>query len=150
MTKIMYDYYILEFHPDHPRAEGEGWVPQHILVMELYLGRSLSLDEDVKHLNGNAHDNRIDNLRLITSHSNSQYHSVLDSQEMGRKLSRTFIPCKFQKECWKTVRAPIAKANNVYLPYVCSWQTEGDLYRCSHFWNFTNREKGNAERIEPE
>lgn len=136
MTKTMYDYYILEFHPDHQRAEGEGWVPQQILVMEEHLGRSLSPDEDVKHVNSNVHDNRIDNLRLVTSNTMNRTSSILDSQEMGRKLSRTFIPCKFQKECWKNIRAPIARANNIFLPYICSYQTEGDLYKCSHYWSF--------------
>lgn len=141
MTKrILYDYYILEFHPDHPRAEGEGWVPQQVLEMERFLGRSLSPDEDVKHINGMAHDNRIENLRVVTPKFANYPSSILESQESARKLSKTFISCRFQKSCWKDIRAPIARKNKVYLPYICSFQTEGDIYKCSHYWKYLTEE----------
>lgn len=148
MTELMYDYYILEFHPDHPRAEGEGWVLQQILVMEAHLGRELSPDEEVRHLNGDPHDNRIENLRLVTPRFGSKSNSLFDSQDSARRLSKTFVPCKYQKPCWKEIRAPIARANKVFLPYICSFQSEGDVYKCSHFWNFRKAELEGEDGID--
>ena len=148
MREILYDYYILEFHPDHPRAEGEGWVPQHYLVMEQSLGRLLYPDEEVKHINGNPHDNRVENLKIITPQFANKTTSLLDTRDSARKLSKTFIPCRFQKPCWKNIRAPIARANKVYLPYICSYQSEGDIYKCGHFWNFLEEEVKERDSIE--
>lgn len=144
MTRIMFDYFILEFHPDHPRAEGEGWVPQQILVMEKYLDRELSPDEEVRHLNGNVHDNRVENLRVITSRT-GRAASIFDNQDAAKRMSKTFIPCKFQSECWKTIRAPLAKKHKIYLPYICSFQSEGDIYKCSHYWSFLKKKESKGE-----
>ena len=140
----MYDYYILEFHPDHARAQGDGWVPQQIIVMEQHLGRNLFPDEDVKHLNSNPHDNNITNLQITTPKFGNKSNSLFDTQDSARKLSKTFVPCRFQRPCWKEVRAPIAREKGIFLPYICSYQQEGDIYTCQRFWDFVKKE--NKER----
>jgi hypothetical protein len=136
-TQIL-DYYVLIYSPKHERAVGEGYVPEHILVAEKVLGRSLTADEEVRHINGNPHDNRPANLEIISV--NAGYRTqVLDGEtdnKPRRASTKTFVPCRYQRPCWKTVRAPIAKDNGVYLPYICSYQTEGDIYHCSRFWKF--------------
>lgn len=48
----------------HPRAWKNGYVYEHILVMEQKLKRSLVPGENVHHKNGIRHDNRPDNLEL--------------------------------------------------------------------------------------
>jgi hypothetical protein len=65
-----------------------------------------------------------------------EHTTVSIDQEVGR----TFIPCPFQKPCWKQVRAPLARKNKVYLPYVCSFQSEGDVYKCSRYWGYKEAE----------
>lgn len=51
--------------PDHPRApSGNGYVFEHILVMEERLGRYLYADETIHHRNGVRDDNRMENLEL--------------------------------------------------------------------------------------
>lgn len=136
------DYFILIHAPNHQGAIGEGYVPEQILVAEKIIGRFLTADEEVRHINGNAHDNRPANLEIV-SMSASYRSQVLgeDSDKPIRRVSnKTFVPCRYQRPCWKTIREPIAKANGVYLPYICSFQTEGDIYRCSRFWKFLDKE----------
>jgi hypothetical protein len=41
-----------------------GWVPEHVQVMEMRLGRRLTKGETVHHLNGQRNDNRPTNLEL--------------------------------------------------------------------------------------
>ena len=134
------DYYVLIYNPKHPRAVGEGYVPEHILVAEKSLNRALTADEEVRHINGNTQDNRPTNLEIISA--NSTYRTQLVESDgpyvvaRNRKANKTFIPCRYQRPCWKQIRSKIAKENGIYLPYYCSFQTEGDIYRCSRFWKF--------------
>ena len=50
--------------PDHPRAKGYGYVKEHVVVMERTIGRFLTRDESVHHINGDRSDNDPSNLQL--------------------------------------------------------------------------------------
>ena len=132
------DHFILIYQPDHHRAYPAGYVPEHILIAEERLNRLLTDDEDVKHINGNTHDINPQNLKVV---SGSYRILALNGEaDTGHKPSKTFVSCKYQKPCWDKIRGPIARKHKIFLPYVCSFQSEGDIYLCSRFWTFHGEE----------
>ena len=141
MKPTIYDYFILTYKPSHPRAVAEGYVAEHYLVAEKEMGRYLTPDEDVRHINGNTQDNLPSNLEVISYSKDFNSRALVgtDVQPNRLALRRVYMPCKFQRPCWKEARAPIARANKIFLPYICSFQTEGDVYQCSRFWGYIDK-----------
>jgi hypothetical protein len=68
------DGYIAIYFPEHPKANKEGLIMEHRLVMECYLGRWLDDDECVHHINHKRDDNRLCNLRLMTKSEHMSMH----------------------------------------------------------------------------
>lgn len=62
--------------PGHPFATKSGYVAEHRLVMEKAIGRYLSPNEVVHHMNGNRSDNRIANLQLFSENSLHLKHEL--------------------------------------------------------------------------
>ena len=63
------DGYILISITEHPNANGTGYVREHRLIVEKKIGRYLTRDEQVHHINGIKNDNRLKNLYLFSSNS---------------------------------------------------------------------------------
>lgn len=60
------DGYVLLRRPGHPRALSGGWVYEHMVVVEAFLGRFLVSPEEIHHHNEIKSDNFISNLVLCT------------------------------------------------------------------------------------
>lgn len=69
--------------PNHPNCTKKGYVAEHRLVAEEKIGRYLSKNEDVHHINENKLDNRAENLMVLSKSDHMKLHK-----------SKNFTPCE--------------------------------------------------------
>lgn len=72
--KTRQDGYIAVYFPDHPKSNKDGYIMEHDLIMECYIGRWLKDEEVVHHKNKIRNDNRIENLELMTFREHARLH----------------------------------------------------------------------------
>lgn len=59
---------------EHPRAQN-GYIPEHIIVMEAHLGRFFKKGETIHHKDGNKTNNSLNNLHLFdTTAEHTKFH----------------------------------------------------------------------------
>lgn len=76
--------YLCEFAPDNPRATVEGYVYTHVLMAEKKLGRYLTPEECVHHVDGDKYNNDLDNLMVFkTKADHSAFHKGVKAVQDG-------------------------------------------------------------------
>jgi hypothetical protein len=103
------DGYVLMLDWSNTNCDSHGYVREHRSVVENHIGRSLNKGEVVHHINGVKHDNRIENLELMSANEHMSHHtSQRDS--------------KIDKECmWcsKEFRVFPSRSSRKFCSYVC-------------------------------
>jgi hypothetical protein len=83
--------------PDHPKANKNGYVLLHRIIMENFLGRLLNDEEIVHHKDKDGHNNDIENLEVmdrkehLTMHTRSRQttkYYTFNCDWCGRKTTR--------------------------------------------------------------
>jgi hypothetical protein len=78
----------------HPNSNMLGYVYEHRLIIEKYLGRLLKRKETVHHINKNRKDNRLENLMLFTE---DKFHKKYECNKPIPKKAIIFDGRKWRK-----------------------------------------------------
>ncbi len=73
------DGYIGIWKPEHSRADKQGYVYEHTLIVEQKKGRELYKNEEIHHINLNKQDNDINNLFLCTHKEHLEIHRSIEA-----------------------------------------------------------------------
>lgn len=76
--------YVRVLDKGNPMADAAGYVAEHRLIMSREIGRPLTIDEHVHHVNGVGDDNRPSNLVLMTAGDHMAHHG--DERSVGRDV----------------------------------------------------------------
>ena len=83
--------YILIRKPEHPNSDKKGYVLYHRLIVEEHIGRYLSKEEVVHHIDFDKNNNNITNLQILNPTTHAEIHSrmerkVIDIYEAKRMI----------------------------------------------------------------
>lgn len=110
MARINHNGYVEVYWPEHHRARGNGYVFEHIIVLEKKLGRRLKPNEHCHHVDQNKTNNNPENLEVVDIREHSKIHTK-------PKTGQTLICPNCGNEFY---RKPSHVANSKYCSVKCS------------------------------
>ena len=122
---------------DHPNADCDGYVGEHVYVMSQYLGRPLEKGEHTHHRNKDRLDNRIENLLLHTASTHMAEHRQEYVQSI---IGRTCGLCGSDKT---TINKKKERKTGKYYEHP-DWRhlsIHGDMWLCKHCYNIEKYHK---------
>lgn len=103
--------YIAIYKPDHPRAmkndNWKGFIYEHIVIAEKYLGRYLYDNEVIHHLDNNPTNNRQENLLILDSSQHRKLHQWINKVKTELVFSGNYFDRSVTKEFPKYDRCEI-------------------------------------------
>jgi len=90
--------YAYVYSPNHPNRTKDNRVMEHRLVMEESIGRYLSKDEVIHHINGEKLDNKIENLKLVENQSTHLKLHTDNGSVVGKDWSGLKRPMETRKK----------------------------------------------------
>lgn len=145
--------YKLIYKPEHENSmqsdNWKGYVYEHIYVMSKHLGRPLTKDEHVHHMDFDSTNNNIKNLMVLSQESHSKLHKWIESG--CQTINNTqFERCKVCQErlylkqllyCSNICRNKDKKSNmyNVPLKEILDiFKKEGSVLKVAKFYNMSD------------
>lgn len=97
MAPVTKSNYVRHYMPSHPRANTQGYIYEHVFVVEQALGHCLPDGAEVHHVNERRRDNRNRNLVVCQDHA---YHAFLHQRSRAYRACGNvdWRPCVFCKE----------------------------------------------------
>jgi hypothetical protein len=68
------------------------WIPEHRMIVEQLLGRPLKKTEIIHHRNGIKHDNRPENLQVVTRQAHMKIHDEAERIGLAIMASNDWVP----------------------------------------------------------
>ena len=115
--------YILQYIPEHPKADSKGYVLEHRLVAEKMLGRPLTEQETIHHLDNDPTNNDEHNIIVLANQScHAKLHKFIEKtasikDKEWRQILRDTITVK-DAECQARVERIKSELENLFEPTV--------------------------------